>query len=233
MQIETAKPPRLRLVKKEETQAALELVAPPAPRVEGEELFPDETGWHVVEHGARYALHGPLGECRWFATERGARLVLADVLGGGELFPDSAPAEIRVIDKAAINCRVCRMPAKILITAPARICEACSSDLVLTRGAVATRLAALNAQIDAVALAWGAAQDAAGEEVMARWTRAELANVAPAQAFAATWARRTESPEPLAALLRAWEVYCAAMAPLDRLKSIEEEARAELAFVEA
>jgi hypothetical protein len=232
MQIETAKPPRLKLGKREETQSTLELVAPAAPRVDGDELFPEETGWRVVEHDGRYALRGPLGECRWFATERGARLVQADVLSGGELFPDSAPAEIRVIDKASITCRVCGLPAKILITAPARICEACGSDPVLTRNSIDARLTALNGRVEVAWDAWCDALAAADELTRARWERAAAAGVEPAQAFAATWDRRTESPEPLAALLRAWEVYGAAIVEIDRLKTLEETARAELALME-
>lgn len=229
MQIETAKPPRLKLGKREEVQAPMELVVPPAPRVEGDELFPED-GWHVVELAGRWALRGPMGECRWFATERGARLVLADVLGGGELFPDSAPAEIRVIDKASITCRVCGLPSKVLITAPARICEACGSDPVLTGNAIEARLSALNARTLEIADEWAAACAAAGSDVMERWDRAALAGVEPATAFAATWARRKVENTPLAFLLCAWEAYDVGLKDIDRLKTAEEESRAELAL---
>lgn len=205
----------------------------PAGRVAGDELFPEE----AVTCRACGAVFVDL------SNKRLCDVCLVDrVNGAGELELDdpddiiNQTAPLRIPELCAIVCVVCNLPIKIPIDAPARLCHACSADLVMTRNHVEMALAGARANHERAVDDWATALAAADPATLARWDKAESYIKSGREgdaAFRATWERERATETPLGAILRAYERYTAAERATTELRAWAGRAIAEIESAEA
>lgn len=151
---------------------------------------------------------------------------------GDELFPADEAAPTRPNDYTAISCASCAQAARVPVTYPARLCEACFSDLVITRQSLDAMSEAYNRRAVAVYDDWQAVKAATDPATLARWERAEQAGAEPPTAFAGSWAARTTLDTPIARLLCAWEAMQRECEAIERGHAQIADGRREVALAD-
>ena len=172
-------------------------------------------------------------------------VMFSDRVKGDELFPelDNPLPPARPIEGATrpapalhtITCRVCDLPARVPVAAPALLCHACTADLTITRQHLEQTLAVLDERVRAAFDAFNAVLANTEEGPLERWTNAERKigdGLRDDPAFVATWQRAKAAGGALGAILSAYEAKEDTLATIERARAYATQGLAEVAEAE-